>query len=49
MKIKIDRCNTLWFLLPSICLDFHPKANRLEIALVFLNWQIALDIPFKKK
>ena len=44
IELDIGRCDTLWFFTPSICVDIKPRINRLEIAIVFLNWQFYLNV-----
>lgn len=44
MNIEAGRTATLWFLLPSFCLDTEQADKTIGLAVMFLNWQICINI-----
>ena len=42
MHIEAGRISTLWFILPSVCVDVDSNGN-MAVAAIWLNWQLCLE------
>jgi hypothetical protein len=49
MKIEFSRTSTLWFMLPTLCIDTDPHPLGIEVAICWLNWQICINLYRKIK